>query len=128
MLATLKWRLSSCPTALEFLDVFLSDPIFNGQNEFVHKMATFLATMCLHHIQFCTRDASMIAAASICVAVRIKDSPKSGDIRGRLSTLAACDQTELSSLCKMVSFLARNLDSQLAGLRKARAAFTPLLG
>jgi hypothetical protein len=75
VLATLKWRLSSCPTSLEFLDLFLADSIFANHSEsaYIRKMALFLTTMCLHHIQFCTRDASIIAAGCIATALNLRD-------------------------------------------------------
>jgi hypothetical protein len=50
ILSTLKWRLSSCPTTLEYLDLYLADPFFASDSEYIRKMATFLTTMCLHHI------------------------------------------------------------------------------
>ena len=40
-------------------------------------MATYLTLLSVHHIQFCTRDASIVAAACIYVTLGIMDNAKS---------------------------------------------------
>jgi hypothetical protein len=49
---TLRWRLSSCPTSLEYLTIYLSDEHFKFHCEvaFLKEMGTFLCLLCLHHI------------------------------------------------------------------------------
>lgn len=52
LLTTLKWKLSSCPTSLEFLNAYLSHSYFSqlGELKEISEMAQFLTLICLHHI------------------------------------------------------------------------------
>ena len=49
---TLKWKLSSCPTSLEYLNVYLSHSYFSKLSEIseIREISGFLTLICLHHI------------------------------------------------------------------------------
>ena len=75
ILQGLKFRLTGCPTSLEFIEIFLQNPYFKNHkhHKFIRDFSTYLSLLCLHHIQFCTRDSSIIAASCILVALGVLD-------------------------------------------------------
>jgi len=55
IVSTLRFKMSSVPTSLEFLTAYLTDDYWlaslgEKKKEWVTKMATFLCLICLHHI------------------------------------------------------------------------------
>ena len=65
------------PTPLEFLDRYFSEVLFNhSDKEFVYLMSVYLAKMAVHHQHLCHKQASLIGACSIFVALKICEQMK----------------------------------------------------
>jgi hypothetical protein len=52
ILQGLKFRLTGCPTSLDFIEIFLQNPYFKNHkhHKFIRDFSTYLSLLCLHHI------------------------------------------------------------------------------
>ena len=73
IISTLKFKLASVPTVLEFLESYLTHDIFKDHKDakLLMDVSKYLAYIQTHHIQFCDQDSSMIAAACINTALNL---------------------------------------------------------
>jgi len=72
ILRTLGFMIGSSPTPFEFLENY-SEKIFSShpEKEFIRMMSIYLAKLALHHEKLCTKQAQLIGASSIYVALKI---------------------------------------------------------
>ena len=73
IVSTLKFKLASVPTVLEFLESYLTHDIFKDHRDakLLMDVCKYLAYLQTHHIQFCDQDGSVIAAACINAALNL---------------------------------------------------------
>eukprot|EP00347_Sterkiella_histriomuscorum_P017039 403350891 len=133
ILTCLNFKVGALPTALEFVTSYTLQIFENhDENKFISQMSVYLAKLTLHHEKLCYKRSSMIAAASIYVAMKICEQMRkrtifNNQLMQSLLQVSQIKEQKLIKFSRKVLYLAQNFELELPGLHNLRDIYIPEL-